>query len=206
MKMNFATLKLWLLCGTVVLFFTVLLDVENFPCSCHLSQDSENITDNLTAPCTLPKSPERCVFRKCRTWFFYWKYKDNVLWPLCVYRYHQSFPVLSEHIIWNLQFKFSKLNQQIWIKMSYNKKGILIYWKEICVHKRNNEITGNFKDEFEADNDWLVLIGGGKFIPSWRGNSTGRKSLKHLFITEQSSLWGSAKWIKISFLSLNILN
>lgn len=61
----------WLLCGIVALFFTGLLVSENFPCSHHLSQDSdENVTDHLTAQCTLPRCPEGCVFCNCRTQLF----------------------------------------------------------------------------------------------------------------------------------------
>lgn len=112
----------WLFCGIVALFFTVLLVSDNFPCSCHLSQDSdESNTDHLTAQHTLPTCPEGYVFCNCRTWLSSWKYQDNIFWPSFAYKYDQSFPVLLVHVIWNLQFKFSKLYQQIWIKISYNK-------------------------------------------------------------------------------------
>lgn len=61
----------WLLCGIVALFFTGLLVSENFPCSHHLSQDSdENVIDHLTAQCTLPRSQRDVYFATAEHSYF----------------------------------------------------------------------------------------------------------------------------------------
>lgn len=51
--------------------------------------------------------------------------------------------------------------------------------------------------------EWLTGINREEnFIPSWRRNRTGRKSLKHLLITEQSCLWVLLDELKTAFFLL----
>lgn len=200
----------WLLCG-VALCFTIFLVPESLACSQHLHRSQIKISQITSQYSVRYRNVQRgmhfatvehgCLLKSTTMASF-----DHPI----VYRCHESFPVLLvcyvkhiAHVFWTF---FSKQNQQTWVKISYNKKEFIHTKKKSAFIKGTLRSLETSKMNLRG-REWLTCINRGEnFIPSWRGNSTGRISLKHLFITEQSSLWGSVKWIKISFLSLNILN